>query len=146
MLKNDSYLHRQSSVLFACKICFDQIFVVGIFWGAFQQEMQFRPGCFFKVYATHFLIYMWPPLWQNSKLAKSIQLFLNPYPFIQKSLCGYAFVSQELFLSTNLHKWYLYVICYFGLWDALILIVHKHHQCFKMIPIPAPSISSIISF
>ena len=28
MLQNDSYLHHQSSVLFAFKICFDQIFVV----------------------------------------------------------------------------------------------------------------------
>ena len=70
-------------VLFAFKICFDQMFEVGIFLGRFQQKMQLWPGCVFKVYATHFL--MWPPLWYNSKLAKSIPLFLNPYPFIQKS-------------------------------------------------------------
>ena len=38
---------HQSSVLFALKICFDQILVVGIFWKRFQQEMQLRPGCFF---------------------------------------------------------------------------------------------------
>ena len=71
--------------IFSFKICFDQIFVVEIFWGAsFQQEMQLWAGCFFKVYATHFL--MWPPLWYNSKLAKSIPyIVLNLYPFIQKS-------------------------------------------------------------
>ena len=83
VLQNGSYLDHQSSVLFAFKICFDQIFVVGIFLGRFQQKMQLWPGCVFKGYATHFL--MWPPLWYNSKLAKSIPLFLNPYPFIQKS-------------------------------------------------------------
>ena len=60
--------------IFSFKICFDRIFVVEIFLRAsFQQEMQLWPGCFFKVYATHFL--MWPPLWYNSKLAKSIPLF-----------------------------------------------------------------------
>ena len=53
------------------------------FYGRFQQEMQLWPSCFFNVYATHCL--MWPPLWYNSKLAKNIPLFLNPYPFIQKS-------------------------------------------------------------
>ena len=98
MLQNDSYLHHQSSVLFAFKICFDQIFVVGIFffWGGgrFQQKMQLWPGYVFKLYATHFL--MWPPLWYNSKLAKSIPLFSNPYPFIQKSHCGYVFIQQLL--------------------------------------------------
>ena len=30
MLQNNSYLHRRSSVLFAFKICFDQIFVVSL--------------------------------------------------------------------------------------------------------------------
>ena len=114
VLQNGSYLHHQSSVLFAFKICFDQIFV-GIFFGRFQQKMQLWPGCVFKVYATHFL--MWPPLWYNSKLAKSIPLFLNPYPFIQKSPDYYnvfsswsnlnLWLSQELVLSTNLQN----VIC-----------------------------------
>ena len=60
--------------IFSFKICFDRIFEVEIFLRAsFQQQMQLWPGCFFKVYATHFL--MWPPLWYNSKLAKSIPLF-----------------------------------------------------------------------
>ena len=53
------------------------------FYGRFQLEMQLWPSCFFNVYATHCL--MWPPLWYNSNLAKNIPLFLNPYPFIQKS-------------------------------------------------------------
>ena len=115
MLQNDSYLHHQSSVLFAFKICFDQIFVVAIFCGRFQQNMQLWPGCVFKVYATHFR--MWLPLWYNSKLAKSIQLFLNPYPFIQNHPDYYyifsswsnlnLWLSQELFLSRNLQN----VIC-----------------------------------
>ena len=39
---------------------------------------------FFKVYAMQFLT--WLPLRYNSQLAKSISLFLNPYPFIQKLL------------------------------------------------------------
>ena len=32
MLQNDLYLHHQSSVLFAFKICFDQIFVVDYYY------------------------------------------------------------------------------------------------------------------
>ena len=87
-LGNDSYLHCQSSVLLAFKICFDQIFAVEMFVGA----IGFNRRCnmtrlfffFFKVYAMQFL--MWLPLRYNSKLAKSISLFLNPYPFIQKLL------------------------------------------------------------
>ena len=84
MFQNDSYLHHQSSVLFPFKInMFWSDFCSGNFFGRFQQEMQLWPGCFFKVYATHFL--MWPPFWCNSKWIKSSPLFLNPYPFIQKS-------------------------------------------------------------
>ena len=51
----------------------------------FQQEMQYDQGVFvFKVYAMQFL--MWLLLRYNSKLAKNISLFLNPYPFIQNRL------------------------------------------------------------
>ena len=53
------------------------------FMGGFNMRCSYEQAVFFKVYATHFL--MWPPLWYNSKLAKSIPLFLNPSPFIQKS-------------------------------------------------------------
>ena len=53
------------------------------FMGGFNRRCSYEQAVFFKVYATHFL--MWPPLWYNSKLAKSIPLFLNPSPFIQKS-------------------------------------------------------------
>ena len=73
-------------LLFAFKIFLDQIFV-HFFYGRFQQEMQLWPSCFFKVYAMHCL--MWPPFWYKSKLAKNIPLFLNPYPFTQKSLFKY---------------------------------------------------------
>ena len=63
-------------------------FCTSLFYGRFQPvEMQLWPSCFFKVYATHCL--MWPPLWYNSKLAKNIPLFFNPYPFIQKSTFKY---------------------------------------------------------
>ena len=85
VLQNGSYLHHQSSVLFAFKICFDQIFVVGIFFFFFGGGGGFNRRCSYDqaVCAMHFL--MWPPLWYNSQLAKNIPLLLNPYPFIQKS-------------------------------------------------------------
>ena len=114
MLQNDLYLHRRSSLLFPVKICFDRIFVLGIFLGGFNRRCSsYYQAVFSKLYGKHFL--MWPPLWYNCKLAKCIPLFLDPYPFIQKSrwllFSSWSnlnlWLSQELFLSTNLHN----VIC-----------------------------------
>ena len=84
MLQNHLYLHRRSSLLFPVKICFDRIFVLGIFLGGFNRRCSsYYQAVFSKLYGKHFL--MWPPLWYNCKLAKCIPLFLDPYPFIQKS-------------------------------------------------------------
>ena len=71
-------------LLFAFKIFFDQIFVHFCFMGGFNRRCSLIwPSCFFKVYAMPYL--MWPPFWYNSKSTKKKPLFLNPYPFIQKS-------------------------------------------------------------
>ena len=89
-----------------CYLLLKSVLIRFLWWkflgGRFQQKMQLWPGCVFKLYAMHFL--MWPPLWYNSsKLrAKSIPLFLNPYTHSFKNHPDY----YNVFSSSSNLRWF----------------------------------------